>query len=272
MEIIMKKKLFNRIMFWISIVYLLGAIIIIVTGKIKWDITNLFNTDGLSLLGCIFAVGELILSKRNIISKCVNQMLISNKLLQYRIGMVLELEEQQTIKYWINTLENNLRQILNIEELPSKTINEIKNDSCKIYYETCGFMIDYYKNKECLNIRISGKAKYGKLHSKKKDIMYLSLLIEMLSNGFLQDNIIRRTGTVKSFELTILKNGSQLSYGNIFNDELGGVNNYSIAVGATGQSHTQYYLSDEEVTMRMINVTSIYDGFIDFTNLLCSVE
>ena len=199
-------------------------------------------------------------------------MLISNKLLQYRIGMVLELEEQQTIKYWINTLENNLRQILNIEELPSKTINEIKNDSCKIYYETCGFMIDYYKNKECLNIRISGKAKYGKLHSKKKDIMYLSLLIEMLSNGFLQDNIIRRTGTVKSFELTILKNGSQLSYGNIFNDELGGVNNYSIAVGATGQSHTQYYLSDEEVTMRMINVTSIYDGFIDFTNLLCSVE
>lgn len=100
----MKKKLFNRIMFWISIVYLLGAIIIIVTGKIKWDITNLFNTDGLSLLGCIFAVGELILSKRNIISKCVNQMLISNKLLQYRIGMVLELEEQQTIKYWINTL------------------------------------------------------------------------------------------------------------------------------------------------------------------------
>lgn len=268
----MKKKLFNRIMFWISIVYLLGAIIIIVTGKIKWDITNLFNTDGLSLLGCIFAVGELILSKRNIISKCVNQMLISNKLLQYRIGMVLELEEQQTIKYWINTLENNLRQILNIEELPSKTINEIKNDSCKIYYETCGFMIDYYKNKECLNIRISGKAKYGKLHSKKKDIMYLSLLIEMLSNGFLQDNIIRRTGTVKSFELTILKNGSQLSYGNIFNDELGGVNNYSIAVGATGQNHTQYYLSDEEVTMRMINVTSIYDGFIDFTNLLCSVE
>lgn len=268
----MKKKLFNRIMFWISIVYLLGAIIIIVTGKIKWDITNLFNTDGLSLLGCIFAVGELILSKRNIISKCVNQMLISNKLLQYRIGMVLELEEQQTIKYWINTLENNLRQILNIEELPSKTINEIKNDSCKIYYETCGFMIDYYKNKECLNIRISGKAKYGKLHSKKKDIMYLSLLIEMLSNGFLQDNIIRRTGTVKSFELTILKNGSQLSYGNIFNDELEGVNNYSIAVGATGQSHTQYYLSDEEVTMRMINVTSIYDGFIDFTNLLCSVE
>lgn len=268
----MKKKLFNRIMFWISIVYLLGAIIIIVTGKIKWDITNLFNTDGLSLLGCIFAVGELILSKRNIISKCVNQMLISNKLLQYRIGMVLELEEQQTIKYWINTLENNLRQILNIEELPSKTINEIKNDSCKIYYETCGFMIDYYKNKECLNIRISGKAKYGKLQSKKKDIMYLSLLIEMLSNGFLQDNIIRRTGTVKSFELTILKNGSQLSYGNIFNDELGGVNNYSIAVGATGQSHTQYYLSDEEVTMRMINVTSIYDGFIDFTNLLCSVE
>ena len=268
----MKKKLCNRSMGWIAIVYLLGAIIIIVTGKIKWDITNLFNTDGLSLLGCIFAVGELILSKRNIISKCVNQMLISNKLLQYRIGMVLELEEQQTIKYWINTLENNLRQILNIEELPSKTINEIKNDSCKIYYETCGFMIDYYKNKECLNIRISGKAKYGKLHSKKKDIMYLSLLIEMLSNGFLQDNIIRRTGTVKSFELTILKNGSQLSYGNIFNDELGGVNNYSIAVGATGQSHTQYYLSDEEVTMRMINVTSIYDGFIDFTNLLCSVE
>lgn len=268
----MKKKLFNRIMFWISIAYLFGAIIIIVTGKIKWDITNLFNTDGLSLLGCIFAVGELILSKRNIISKWINQMLISNKVLQYRIGIVLELEEQKTIKYWINILENNLRQVLNIDELPSKTINEIKNDSCKMYYETCGFMIDYYKNNECLNIRISGKGKYGKLHSKKKDIMYLSLLIETLSNDFLQDNNIRRTGTVKSFELTILKNGSQISYGNIFNEELGCVNNYYVIVGAAGQSHTQYYLSDEEITMKMINVTSIYGGFIDFTNLLCSVE
>ena len=199
-------------------------------------------------------------------------MLISNKVLQYRIGIVLELEEQKTIKYWINVLENNLRQVLNIEELPSKTINEIKNDSCKMYYETCGFMIDYYKNNECLNIRISGKGKYGKLHSKKRDLMYLSLLIEMLSNGFLQDNIIRRTGTVKRFELTILKNGSQISYGNIFNEELGCVNNYNVIVGATGQSDTQYYLSDEELTMKMINVTSIYDGFIDFTNLLCSVE
>lgn len=268
----MKKKLFNRIMFWISIAYLIGAIIFIVTGKIKWDITNLFNTDGLSLLGCIFAFGELILSKRNIISKWINQMIISNKVLQYRIGIVLELEEQKTIKYWINVLENNLRQVLNIEELPSKTINEIKNDSCKMYYETCGFMIDYYKNNECLNIRISGKGKYGKLYSKKRDLMYLSLLIETLSNGFLQDNIIRRTGTVKSFELTILKNGSQLSYGNIFNEELGCVNNYNVIVGATGQSDTQYYLSDEEITMKMINVTSIYDGFIDFTNLLCSVE
>ena len=268
----MKKKLFNRIMFWISIAYLIGAIIIIVTGKIKWDITNLFNTDGLSLLGCIFAFGELILSKRNIISKWINQMLISNKVLQYRIGIVLELEEQKTIKYWINVLENNLRQVLNIEELPSKTINEIKNDSCKMYYETCGFMIDYYKNNECLNIRISGKGKYANLHSKKRDLMFLSLLIETLSNGFLQDSIIRRTGTVKSFELTILKNGSQLSYGNIFNEELGCVNNYNVIVGATGQSDTQYYLSDEEITMKMINVTSIYDGFIDFTNLLCSVE
>ena len=32
------------------------------------------------------------------------------------------------------------------------------------------------------------------------------------------------------------------------------------------------YLNDQEITMKMINVTSIYDGFIDFTNLLCSVE
>ena len=150
----MNKKFFNRIMFGVSIVYLIGAIIIIVTGKIKWDITNLFNTDGLSLLGCIFAVGELILSKRNIISKWINQMLIRNKVLQYRIGIVIELGEQKSIKYWINALENNLKQVLNIEELPSKPVKEIKNDSCKMYYETCGFMIDYYKNNECLNIRI----------------------------------------------------------------------------------------------------------------------
>ena len=45
-----------------------------------------------------------------------------------------------------------------------------------------------------------------------------------------------------------------------------------IIVGTTSQSDIQYYLNDQEITMKMINVTSIYDGFIDFTNLLCSVE
>ena len=156
--------------------------------------------------------------------------------------------------------------------MPGKTINEIKDDSCKIYYETYGLVMECYKNNRDLNIRISGDGKYGKLHSKKRDIMYLSLLIEILNSGFLQNNDIRRTGTVKSFELTIKKNGSQLSYGNIFNEELEHVNSYNILAQTTGKSDAQYYLNDEEIGMKMVDVTSIYDGFIEFTDLLCSVE
>lgn len=268
----MKKNFFDKIMFGLSIIYLFGAIILIITKKIEWNIINLFNTDGLALLGCIFAFGELVFSKRNAVSKYINQKLISNRVLQYRIGIVLEIDEVKPLEYWINTLEKDLREGLIVEELSRKAISEIANDSCKMYYQTCGCMIDFYKNNKSINIRITGKAKYGKLHSKKNDILYLSLLIEILNNRFIQDDVIRKKGNIKNFELSVLKSGSQIAYGNIFNNELKDVENYNVTMSNSVHNNIQFFLNDDEVMMKMINVTSIYDGYVDFTNLLCTIE
>lgn len=268
----MKKKLFNQIMFWVSVIYLIGAIILIITKKIQWDIVNLFNTDGLALLGCIFALGELVFSKRNFLSKAINQLMISNRVIQYRLGLVLEVEEEKTLAYWVCLLESQLKQELRVEDLLGKVISEITNESCKMYYEICGCMIEFYKNNKMLNIRITGKGKYGKLHSGKHDILYLAMLIEILNNRFIQEDIIRKKGNIKTFELSIIKKGSQITYGNIFNDELCSVTDYSVSVNNTMDDTIQYTLTDEEVMMKMINVTSFYDGFVNFTNLLCTIE
>lgn len=188
----MKKKLFNKVMFGFSIVYLIGAIILIFTQNIEWKIVNLFNTDGLALLGCLFAMGELILSKRNFLSKVINQILICNKVIQYRFGVVLELTEEMPIEFWTDIFENNLKSGLQINELSRKVITEVKNDSCKMFYETCGCMVEYYRMDKSVNFRIQGKGKYGKIHSRKSDILYLSLLVEIVNNKLLQEDIIRK--------------------------------------------------------------------------------
>lgn len=268
----MKKKIFDMIMCWISIVYLIGAIILTITQKIKWDIVNFFNTDGLTLLGCLCATGELILSKRNAISKYINQKLIANKIVQYRIGIVLELAEERTIESLINTFENELIEGLKIDELPRKTITEIVNNSCKMYYEICGCMVEFYKTDKTINMRINGKGKYGKLHSRKNDILYLSLLIEIINNKLLQEEFIRKSGTIRTMELAVLKKGSQLSYGNIFNNEVGKVENYNVIVNDIGENDIQFILTNDEIIMRMVKVTSVMSGFNDFTNLLCTIE
>lgn len=269
----MKKKLFNRIMFFISLIYLMGAMILIITQNIQWKITNLFNTDGLALLGCIFAFGELYFSKRNVFSKKINQILVFNKLIKYRIGMVVEMPEEKTLDYWLELFEDNLKRALYVDDLSRKIVAETRNDCFKVYYEPCGCMVDIYRIKEGeVGIRIEGRGKFGKLHSRRHDILYVCLLVEIINNKFIQDESIRKNGNIRTFELSVHKKGSQLSCGDIFNDELTDIGNYDIKIMNPIRNDIQISLSDEEITMRMIDVKSIYDGFDEFTNILCTIE
>ena len=72
--------------------------------------------------------------------------------------------------------------------------------------------------------------------------------------------------------MSVLKSGSQIAYGNIFNNELKDVENYNVTMSNSVHNNIQFFLNDDEVMMKMINVTSIYDGYVDFTNLLCTIE
>lgn len=39
-------------MFWAAIVYLFGCLYLLIVQKINFDWKNLFNTDGMAVLGC----------------------------------------------------------------------------------------------------------------------------------------------------------------------------------------------------------------------------
>lgn len=72
--------------------------------------------------------------------------------------------------------------------------------------------------------------------------------------------------------MSVIKTGSQFSYGNIFNSEIESVESYDALINDVGQKDIQFILNNDEVMMKMINVTSIIEGFVDFTNLLCTIE
>lgn len=268
----MRKKVFDMIMFWLSILYLVGAAILIMCNKIEWDITNFFNTDGLALLGCLFAAGELFFSKRNPISKLVNQQLLCNRMVNYRVGIVLERIKDAEIEAWLDLFENKLKGLLKMSELNRKVISEVENDSCKMYYEDIGVNIECYKTEGNVNFRITGKTKYGKLHSKKYDLLYLTTLIELLYNKFLQEDFVREHSKLRIVELAVIKQGSQISYGNLFNGELPRSDTFSIGIRENIEEGTQINITDKGIEIKVTEVSSMLNGLVDLTNILCSIE
>ena len=157
------------------------------------------------------------------------------------------------------------------EELKRKVIAEIKNDSCEILYDDVGFGIQVYRSYDKMNIRIGGKTKVGKLHSRKRDVLYLTSLLEILNNRFLQTELIRRNGIVKSVEMRILRSGSQVTVNNIFNEEINDVANYSVTINNRYVGEAQMVVNNDEFLLQVANISSLMNSFEDYIDILCTV-
>lgn len=267
----MKRKTFNNIMFIISIIYLIGAIISLCNGIIEISLKNFFNTDGLALLGCIFAIGELFLSRKNWISKKINELFILNRLVNYRIGIVFNCKDfDNSIETVVNVFEESIKKTLKIENLNRRPITELKKASWKILYQELPCGIDIYKSSSGVNIKITGNGKYGKIGLRKSNILYFSKLIDSLSKHFFHDNRITTNYVFQMLEFQIDLRYSQLQINNLFNEDMEDVSNYSLNIKPTDDM--EMIINKDKILAKTNDVSILQDMFIELTNIICCIE
>lgn len=270
---IIKKKVFNNIMFIISLIYLIISIILIVFKKIDFNLLNLFNTDGLALLGCIFATGELFFSKRNKISKKINEFLIKRKHVNFRIDISARcLKSEISIKDISNKFEEVLIRNLLVKDLERKPESKLTEDRWSLKYGSIGLELEYLKQNNSLFIILKGKTQYGKINIKDNDILYLSLLIKLLGNEFLQDKHIRKLIEVNKIDIIIKQNGSQFKLNNIFNEELIEVKDYSIKITKDLGIQAEIFINSYQIKLSVLTEGALFDGFMELTNIICNVN
>ena len=170
----------------ISTIYLLGAIYLTYTNKIQFDWKNLFNTDGLAVLGCLFALGEILLSNRNCISKSINKFFIKNKQFNYRIDICsYDISSDINVEDISKVFEKNIIEFLSISNVERRAINKLSNAKLVVDYKNIGVSAEYRKNKNDFNMSFEGRGKYGDIESTNYDILYLSSLVKFISTKFL---------------------------------------------------------------------------------------
>ena len=268
-----KKHIFNKVMFLFSIVYLIVSSVLVGAHIIKFGLSNLFNTDGLTLFGCVFALGELILSKRNFISKKINELIIKNKQVNFRIDIsLISSKENIRIKDISDKFEEVISSNLEISDLNRRSLNRLTDSRWEIKYESIGLEIKYLLENNRVDIIFKGMSKYGKIDLKDKEILYLSLLVKLIANEFLQDNDIRRLLVIKKIDIILNLAGSQIKLNNIFNEDLNKVDNYSIKITNGLCKNSEVVISSNQIRLSVLNEGSLFDGFIDLSNIICNID
>lgn len=258
-------------MFIISIIYLIGAIVLICLKKFDW--VNLFNTDGLALFGCISALGELILSKRNCISRKINELYIGNRYTNFRIDINTKyLINEVQIEQISNKFETIINSNLELKDLERKPINRLINDRWVLKYESIGLEVEYQRKRSNFIIILKGKTQYGKIKNRKKDILYLNLLIKLLSNKFLSDKDIRKVIEVSKIDLIIYLNGSQFKLRNIFNEDLLQVKSYNIKITKDLDKTSEVIINNDQVKLSVLREGDLITGFDELTNIICNIN
>lgn len=260
-------------MFIMSAIYLIGAIVLIIFNKIEFDILNFFNTDGLALLGCIFALGEMIFSKRNFISKKINELFISKKQVNSAINIHLKcLTDKVDLVNISNKFEEILKENLTLGNLGIRRISKFLDNRIRLRYENIGLELEYYKEGRECNIRLKGQLQYGNINSKKNNILYLSNLVKILSTDFLNDNIIRKFIEVKNIELIIYRDGSEFKLNNIFNEDLIKVIRYNFKTVDNMKGKSEIEISNTQITLKSLKENEFLESFKELTNIICNIN
>lgn len=94
----------------------------------------------------------------------------------------------------------------------------------------------------------------------------------MLSNEFLQDKNIRKQIEVTKIELIIKRDGSQFKFGNIFNEDLVEVQDYSLKVIKDLGQKSEVFISRKEIKLSVLTEGAFFEGFMELTNIICNVN
>lgn len=273
----MKKKHINIVMTVVSAAYLFFFIIVLIKAKVTNATFEIFDADGLAIIGGISALMELLISCRNKLSKWINSIIFFNKKVNYQITISFHSQELE-IKDFIDIFETKICEYMRTESLQRTPTSKLMKTKWNLSYSDLGCDISCFRHVEDYSASsgfgmvISGNTKYGKINSRKTDILYMATLIKILANDYFTDSKIVSKSEVERIEIRIKKAGSQIALSNIFNDSLNNVENFKIKTLDGVRENEEVYLSDTEVKWTTLNSRTLMDGFGNLTDILCSIE
>ena len=274
----MKKKYLNIFMTVISAIYLFFFIIVVIKSKITNNEFDFLDADGLAIIGSVFALAELLISKRNAVSKKINSRIYYNKEVNYQIMVTLE-TSTLSIKEIIEELESCISDFLSIEELHRKPNSKLMSNAWKVSYDSIGCEINCslrYSNKEdshrLFDLKISGNNKYGKINSRKKDILYLASLVKILGNYYFNSPKMLQNAKMKKMDIVIKREGSQIKASNLFSEVISDVEDFHIKTIGGVNKDDEIIINEQEIKWSTMDSRTLIDGYEYFTDILCEIE
>ena len=280
-----RKKIYNAIVTVVSALYLGIFIIAFVRSRLSNQSFDFFGIDGVSLIGAMFSLVQLLFSKRNWVSTKINQIIISNKIVSYQLSISLE-NTAWSIPQIIDFFEGSLKNYFGIDELERRPTSSLKSARYSIIYKKLGITLECqrirgYSPYEELEedesddscnymLRISGQGKFGRLGTNKKDVVYFSSLIRLLSNQCFMDAEFLQNIHIGGIEIIINKIGSQITMDGLFNEELPEINTYCVQRDDPS-SDIEFELTQDGIKWSTINAKELFEGAEELTDLLCKI-
>lgn len=274
----MKKKYLNTFMTVISAIYLVFFIVVLIKSKITNSAFDFFDADGLTIIGSVFALAELFISNRNAVSKKINSWIFYNKEVNYQIMVTFE-TSTLSIKEIIEELENCISDYLNIEEMRRKPNSKLMSSAWNVSYESISCEINcslHCSNREdspkIFDLKISGHSKYGKINSRKKDILYFASLVKILGNYYLNSPKMLQNAKMKKIDIIIKRKGSQISASNLFSEVISDVEDFHIKTLCGVNKDEEIIINEQEIKWSTLDSRTLIDGYENFTDILCGIE
>ena len=139
------KKVCNSITTIVSAMYLISFIIVFISNRVANKKFDFLGTDILTLTGAVFALVELLLSKRNWISKKVAQVFIGNKVICYEISVLIE-KTSWTIERVVDLWEQCLKDYFKLEDIKREPVSKLQKARYNIFYKRIGIRLECQRN------------------------------------------------------------------------------------------------------------------------------
>lgn len=261
-----------------SIGYVVFFLYITIRAGITKSSMNFENVDGLNLIGGVIALLEIIVSNRNFISRKINMFIFQNRQVNYKIMLSFSSCDLQ-ISQMIEKIEQSIKQYLLLDDLKRKPNSAMTRSCWKMSYDDIGCSIECicdnicgYENKKNCNLIIWGHSKYGKINHSKKDILYLSSLIKIITSYFLKEKDIVSFAKLEKIDVVIIRKGSQIKTSDLFEDGIKDVKTYHLQLLGQDKKAEEIVINEQEIKWSTIDSRTLIDGFEYLTSILAGVE